>query len=75
MRVVKHKIEYVIDCNCRNRIAYVEQEVGNSIRCNYCGMIHNLNGSHDTYILEKVKIQYQTPKDRRIEDKRIGKKK
>jgi hypothetical protein len=62
MREIRQKLEYVIDCKCGSRYAYNVYDINKGMRCQRCGTIHQFDGSHDVYILEKININYPVQK-------------
>ena len=62
MREVRTKFEYIINCECTKQWAYDKYDMTKQMRCPACGTIHQFDGSHDTYILEKIKVyEYNAP--------------
>ena len=55
MRELRAKFEYLINCQCGKRYLYDKYDLTNNIKCQ-CGQMHNLDGSHETHMLEKVRV-------------------
>lgn len=70
MRELRAKFEYVINCNCGRQYVYDKYDITNTITCRHCGASHKLNGTHDSYMLEKVHIyEYSKKTDSQDDDR------
>lgn len=59
MRLIQHKLEYMIICQCGTKYTYDINDMNKPLQCHYCHYGHTCDGSHDLYMLEKVKINEQ----------------
>ena len=56
MRELRAKFEYLINCKCGKRYLYDKYDLTQGFRCQQCGEIHKMDGSHETWVLEKVRV-------------------